>query len=105
MSHTFQRIYAAVSRIPSGRVASYGQIARLVGNPRLSRVVGYAMHNAPDGVPCHRVVRRDGELCDAFWPMGKETHRLRLAMEGVEFLPDGRVDMERFQWLETEESQ
>lgn len=64
-----------------------------------------AMHNAPDGVPCHRVVRRDGELCDAFWPMGKETHRLRLAMEGVEFLSDGRVDMERFQWLETEESQ
>lgn len=95
---TFDRIYDIVRRIPSGRVATYGQIARMLGNPRLSRIVGCAMHSAPADVPCHRVLNRNGELCDAFAPLGRETHRLKLAMEGVECLPDGRVDLERFGW-------
>ena len=95
---TFDRIYDIVRRIPPGRVATYGQIARMLGNPRLSRIVGCAMHSAPADVPCHRVLNRNGELCDAFAPLGRETHRLKLAMERVECLPDGRVDLERFGW-------
>lgn len=95
---TFDLVYEWVRQIPSGRVCSYGQIARLMGNPRLSRVVGYAMGAAPADVPCHRVVKKDGVLSDAFTPLGKETHRMLLEMEGVPFLPDGRVDMEACYW-------
>lgn len=98
MDNTFDRIYAAVRSIPAGRVATYGQIARMVGNPRLSRIVGCAMHNAPKDVPCHRVVNRFGGLCDAFAPLGRESHRLRLEMEGVSFLKNGNVDLARSGW-------
>lgn len=101
MSDTFDRIYAVVRRIPLGKVATYGQIARLAGNPRLSRIVGCAMHAAPSDVPCQRVVNRFGGLCDAFEPLGKETHRHLLEMEGVEFMTDGNVDLARFQWNPT----
>ena len=91
-------IYQQVARIPRGRVCTYGQIARLVGNPRLSRVVGYALKTAPEGLPCQRVVTKEGGLSTAFTPMGKETHRMLLEMEGVTFTPDGRVEMEKYFW-------
>lgn len=95
---TFDVIYAIVRRVPAGRVATYGQVARMAGNPRLSRIVGCAMHGAPKDVPCHRVVNRFGGLCDAFEPLGKETQRLKLEMEGVEFTQDGNVDLTKYQW-------
>ena len=76
-------------------------LARMCGNPRLSRVVGCAMHSAPQDVPCHRVVNRRGELCAAFSPCGRETHRLLLEAEGVPFLPDGRVDLGAVLWPDT----
>lgn len=65
---TFERVYAAVRLIPRGSVATYGQIARAIGNPRLARVVGYALHVNPEPgvIPCHRVVRRDGAVSPAF---------------------------------------
>lgn len=98
MKNTFEQVYEIVKTIPLGYVTTYGQIARLLGNPRLSRIVGCALHTAPEGVPCHRVVNRFGGLCDAFEPMGKETHRVLLEMEGIKFLPDGNVDLEHFMW-------
>ena len=98
--NTFALIYEQVRRIPRGKVTSYGQIARLVGNPRLSRVVGYALKAAPEGLPCHRVVTKDGGLSEAFEPLGRETHRMLLEMEGVGFTADGRVNMEDFGWSE-----
>lgn len=98
MSATFDRIYSLARLIPFGCVATYGQLARLAGNPRLSRIVGCAMHSAPADVPCHRVVNRFGGLCDYFQPLGRESHRLLLEMEGVGFLPDGNVDLTTYQW-------
>ena len=98
MDNTFAKIYALARQIPCGRVATYGQLATLAGNPRLSRIVGCAMSTAPGDVPCHRVVNRRGELCGAFRPMGRETHRLLLEMEGVPFTTDGRVDLKACQW-------
>lgn len=98
--NTFEKIYDTVRRIPFGKVATYGQIARIVGNPRLSRVVGYAMHTAPEGVPCQRVVNSFGGLADAFEPFGKESHRMLLEIEGVEFKADGCVDLEKYLWQE-----
>ena len=96
--NTFTLIYQQVARIPRGRVCTYGQIARLVGNPRLSRVVGYALKAAPEGLPCQRVVTKEGGLSDAFTQLGKETHRMLLEMEGVTFTADGRVEMEKYFW-------
>ena len=93
-----EQIYEFARQIPQGRVTTYGQLARLVGNPRLSRVVGYAMHQAPTDVPCHRVVNRNGELCAAFLPEGKVSHRMRLEWEGVPFRPDGTVDLAAVFW-------
>lgn len=102
--NTFEKIYQVSRMIPPGRVCSYGQIAVLCGNPRLARVVGYAMSACrDDSVPCHRVVNRQGGLSDAFQPMGKDSHRLLLELEGVGFLPDGRVDMDRYAWYGEEQ--
>ena len=98
MEHTFTTIYQLARQIPSGQVATYGQLAALAGNPRLSRIVGCAMSAAPGDVPCHRVVNRMGGLCAVFRPMGRETHRMLLEMEGVPFLPDGRVDLKQCRW-------
>ena len=98
MNNTFQAVYRLTAQIPYGRVTTYGQIARLLGNPRLSRSVGCALNGAPEGLPCHRVVNRLGGLSDAFLPMGRESQRLLLEMEGVPFRPDGTVDLERCMW-------
>ena len=62
MSELYARIYEIVRSIPPGKAETYGQVALLAGNPRLSRVVGYALHVAPEGVPCHRVVGSSGSL-------------------------------------------
>ena len=105
METTFVRIYRLARQIPYGRVATYGQLAVLAGNPRLSRVVGYAMRAAPGDVPCHRVVNRRGGLSSAFHPMGRETQRMLLEMEGVPFTADGRVDLPACQWAGPPEEQ
>ncbi|MBR6392212.1 MAG: MGMT family protein [Eubacterium sp.] len=97
--NTFDLIYDAVKKIPYGKVATYGQIAAIAGNPRWSRVVGYALHvnPDPDSIPCFRVVNRMGEPSSAFAFGGKNMQILLLEGEGVEFT-DGRVDMEKYQW-------
>ena len=96
---TFERIYRVVRAIPEGRVATYGQVALLAGNPRWSRVVGYALHVNPDPqhIPCFRVVNRFGELSGAFAFGGMEMQRILLEAEGVEF-EDDHVPLERYQW-------
>ena len=94
-----EKVYEIVSRIPRGQVCTYGHVALLAGSPRASRIVGAAMLHAPQGLPCHRVLYRDGALCcdQAFG--GKEIQRQMLEAEGVAFLPDGRVDLKRHMWL------
>lgn len=96
----FDSVYDIVKKIPSGRVATYGQIARMLGNPRLSRVVGYALHAnpSPDTIPCFRVVNREGRTSKAFAFGGEDVQRALLQAEGVGFLPNGNVDLERFLW-------
>ncbi|MFY9199009.1 MAG: MGMT family protein [Acutalibacteraceae bacterium] len=98
--NSYEKIYNIVKKIPKGQVATYGQIARLAGNPRWSRVVGYALHVNPDSskIPCHRVVNRYGELSKAFAFGGQQAQRMLLEMEGIEFLQDDRVELEKYQW-------
>ncbi|MCH4160479.1 MAG: MGMT family protein [Bifidobacterium sp.] len=105
-----QRVYEVVRRIPAGRVATYGQIAALAGNPRNARIVGYALHANPEPgvIPCHRVVFRDGSLAPGFAFGGPERQRELLEMEHVYFTPPSkatsagaegwRVDLDRCQW-------
>ena len=96
----FGRIYDIVKRIPAAHVATYGQIALLAGNPRWSRVVGYALHVNPDPahIPCFRVVNRRGECSGSFAFGGEGVQRALLEADGVTFLDDGRVDMQRHIW-------
>ncbi len=98
--NTFEKIYEAVKKIPKGKVATYGQIAALAGNPRWSQVVGYALHVNPDpnSIPCHRVVNRFGEVSRAFVFGGENAQVELLKGEGVEFLSDGKVDMKNCLW-------
>ncbi len=91
----FQRVYALVARIPCGRVVSYGQLARLLGEPRGARQVGWAMRRCPEALPWQRVVKDDGAIAGGGWA---ELRRSLLEDEGVAFLPDGRVDMARCRW-------
>ena len=96
----FERIYEVVKRIPKGKVASYGQIAQIAGNPKWARVVGYALHVNPDPehIPCYRVVTKEGRPSDAFVFGGFQEQVFLLMKDGVEFTEDGYVDMKRFQW-------
>ncbi|MDD5218950.1 MAG: MGMT family protein [Candidatus Bipolaricaulis sp.] len=97
----YERIYEVTRRIPRGRVATYGQIAHLVGMPRAARQVGYAMAALGRGVPrpdvpWHRVVNAKGESSIS----GEQIERLRA--EGVVFDVHGRIDLRRFGWEEVE---
>ena len=94
---TFDKVYEAVKLIPRGSVATYGQIAEAIGNKRLSRVVGYALHVNPQPgvIPCHRVVKRDGEVSSAFAFGGANRQVELLKAEGVTFVDESRVDMAR----------
>ena len=102
---TFERIYAVVRKIPHGKVATYGQIACLAGNPRWSRVVGYALHVNPDpaGIPCFRVVNRFGFCSGSFAFGGPEAQRRLLEEDGIVFESDGRVDLRRYLWRPEEQ--
>lgn len=96
----FELIYEQVKRIPRGRVATYGQLAILAGNPRWARVVGYALHANPDpdNIPCYRVVNREGRLAPAFAFGGINRQAELLAADGIELRPDGTVDLEKYLW-------
>ena len=90
-----RRIYEAVKRIPKGKVATYGQVAALAGNARMSRAVGNALHKNPDpeGTPCYRVVNSKGELSGEFAFGGAGAQARLLEADGIE-VRDGRVDLE-----------
>lgn len=96
----YDQIYAVVRQIPMGKVATYGQIAVLAGNPRWARVVGYALHCNPafGEIPCHRVVDREGRTAAAFAFGGSGMQRALLEKEGVGFTKEGQVDLSRHLW-------
>lgn len=88
-------ILSAVSEIPPGRVASYGQIAALIGREKNARLVGKVLSQAElyGDYPCHRVVSHAGRTAPSF-----PEHRMLLEAEGVAFLKNGCVDMKRILW-------
>lgn len=96
----FENVYEAVQLIPRGKVATYGQIARMIGAPRSSRAVGYALHAnpRPGVIPCHRVVNREGRLAPAFAFGGPEIQARLLESEGVRVSADFVVDLGKYLW-------
>lgn len=94
-----QRIVQLVRAIPPGRVASYGQIARLAGKPRGARMVAWALHSMSrkHELPWQRVVNSKGTISLPAGTAYNRQKRLLLA-EGVEFLPGDRIDWKRFGW-------
>lgn len=96
----FEKIYTVVSKIPKGKVATYGQIALLAGNPHWARVVGYALHQNPKPfiIPCHRVVNREGKIAESFAFGGGDVQRQILEDEGIVFNADGTIDLKKYLW-------
>jgi methylated-DNA-protein-cysteine methyltransferase-like protein len=98
---SYDKIYAAVRKIPRGRVATYGSIARLAGLPRQARLVGYALHALPPGssLPWHRVINAQGKLSLArVNGAAGITQRLLLEREGVRVDAANRVSLARYGW-------
>ena len=101
-SSFFRQVYAIVRLIPYGQVASYGQIAAMLGHPRAARTVGWALASLPEqaeqGVPWQRVINSQGRISIRNMRHAVEEQRLLLEEEGVEFNEAGYVDWDRFGW-------
>jgi len=101
MAPSYSRIYRVVARIPRGRVATYGQVARLAGLPGRARLVGYALAAIPDAsrLPWHRVVNARGQISlrsdGGPWD---RIQRLRLERERVRFDGHGAIALAAFRW-------
>jgi len=97
---SYDRIYAVVRRIPSGRVATYGQVATLAGLGGHARQVGYALHalTTERAVPWHRVVNARGQISPRAEPGGDRIQRQLLEREGVHFGTTDRLELGRYCW-------
>ncbi len=100
MNNFKEKVYKICDSIPKGRVATYGQIAKLAGRPKAARAVGYYMRTNPDAphTPCHRVVASDGSLTGYSGRGGLKAKKQMLKKEGVVFEGD-RVVLSRSGWL------
>ena len=94
-----ERIYALVSLIPPGKVATYGQIARLAGGCS-ARIVGYAMAGLPNGsqVPWQRVINSKGRISPRGEGFGSACQEQLLREEGIQFDASGKIDLVQFGW-------
>lgn len=96
----YQRFYDTIRLIPTGRVATYGQIAALAGMPGHARQVGYALHALPQqsDLPWQRVVNAQGRISPRASPGWEEFQRQLLLGEGVVFQSTGKIDLKRYGW-------
>ncbi|RJS95071.1 MGMT family protein [Salinisphaera sp. Q1T1-3] len=92
-----ERVYAVVARIPRGCVATYGDVAAEIGQPRAARQVGYAMHRCPQSLPWHRVVNARGRISLPVDSTSGIAQRRRLGDEGIVFV-GGQLDLARHRW-------
>ena len=99
----YKKFYAMVRKVPRGRVATYGQIAKLCGMPRHARHVGYALSAIPEGIklPWQRIINSQGRISLRLrhWDSGSDDlQRILLEAEGVTFDSTGKVSLKKFQW-------
>ena len=100
-SELAKKVFEYLTIIPKGKVVTYGQVAKYLGNRGLARVVGNILHKNPDGdkYPCYKVLNSKGELSEAFVFGGKHVQEERLKKDGIEVV-DGKVDLKIYQWEE-----
>ena len=98
--NTYSRIYDIIYSIPYGKVATYGQIARLAGLPNGARQVGYALHNLKEGteVPWYRVINRKGQISFTPGTTAESLQRTLLESEGVIFNTKNTIDLNKYQY-------
>ena len=97
----YDRIYTTVRDIPYGKVATYGQIADLTGLYGKARLVGYALFKVQiaDNIPWHRVINSKGEISYSFKRQGGDyLQKVLLEEEGIEFKPNGKIDLRLYRW-------
>jgi methylated-DNA-protein-cysteine methyltransferase-like protein len=98
----FERVYLVVERIPRGKVASYGQIAAMLGHPQAARTVGWALSALTEAraavVPWHRVINSAGRISISRVDLSADLQRALLEEEGVVFDGTGHVDWGLFGW-------
>ena len=101
MANFYAVVYRLVAQIPMGKVATYGQIARLLGHPSAARAVGYALHALPTGsdIPWQRVINAAGRISSRCHPHAEVIQRALLEAEGVRFNATGAINLKRFRWL------
>jgi methylated-DNA-protein-cysteine methyltransferase-like protein len=102
LKNFYSQVYEIVAKIPKGKVATYGQIAEMLGRgPGGARLVGWAMKAAPDDLhlPCHRVVNKKGELAPEYAFGSKDVQRQILVSEGITFNEDDCINMKEHLWL------
>lgn len=94
----FEQVYYFVCQVPKGKVTTYGDIAKAIGEPRMARQVGWALHQNPKPgiIPCHRVVNREGRLAPAFAFGGLDEQKRLLEREGVEVNDQNSVDLRKY---------
>jgi len=99
-SPLYERIYEVVRQVPTGCVATYGQVAILAGLPHHARHVGHALRALPadSALPWHRILNARGEVSPRAFPGPDELQRLLLQDEGIAFDSRGRVDLDRYRW-------
>jgi len=99
---TYIRFYEIITRIPKGRVSTYGQVAALAGLPGHARQVGYALNALPPGsdIPWHRVINAKGQVSKRADPVFEGIQRRMLEEEGLRFDNRGRVSLAEYQWIE-----
>lgn len=97
MKSFFNQVYDIVAKIPSGYVTTYGDIAKMLGRPRMARFVGFAMTASADkmDLPWHRVTFADGRLWDGEWAMVQYN---MLKKEGVTFTSDKHINVNAHRW-------
>jgi len=95
----FERVRAVVAQIPAGRVTTYGDIAAHLGRRGAARIVGWALKDAVgSGLPCHRVVNRNGVLTGRRHFETPRVMEERLRSEGVTFIEENQVDLDAHHW-------
>jgi methylated-DNA-protein-cysteine methyltransferase-like protein len=101
-----ERVYEIVTRIPVGRVMTYGQIADMLGEGYTARTVGFVMHSADEETtPWHRVINAQGGCSTGRVILPKDKQQRMLEAEGVEFNARGRCDLGRYRWIPEEEAE
>lgn len=94
-----QVVYEYLATIPKGKVVTYGQVAKFLGNQNLARTVGNILHENPDGdkYPCYKVVNAQGKLAENYAFGGLKFQKMRLEADGI-IVNNDKVDLKKYQW-------